>query len=129
MNKPNIVWISTHDINPDLGSYRGIWPGAEYALTPNLDRLAAEGARFDRAFASAPVCAPARSAIMAGCFPNAIGTMHMRTKAVPPAEVTLLPQFFRQAGYYSTNNYLPGFQVDVPPVVFDDCSPTAHSRN
>ncbi|MDR6685349.1 putative sulfatase [Arthrobacter sp. 1088] len=129
MNKPNIVWISTHDINPDLGSYRGIWPGAEYALTPNLDRLAAEGARFDRAFASAPVCSPARSAIMTGCFPNAIGTMHMRTKAVPPAEVRLLPQYFREAGYYCTNNYFTDFQVDVPPVVFDDCSPTAHWRN
>src|SRR4029453_6218390 len=110
-------------------SYRGIWPGADYAHTPNLDRLAAEGARFDRAFASAPVRAPARSAIMTGCFPNAIGTMHMRTKAVPPAEVTLLPQYFREAGYYCTNNYFTDFQVDVPPVVFDDCSPTAHWRN
>ncbi|MGN6405623.1 sulfatase-like hydrolase/transferase, partial [Sinomonas sp.] len=69
MKRPNIVWISTHDINPDLGCYAGVWPGAEYAVTPNLDRLAAEGARFDAAFAAAPVCAPARSAIMTGCFP------------------------------------------------------------
>lgn len=36
MSLPNVVWISTHDINPDLGCYSGIWPGAEYALTPNL---------------------------------------------------------------------------------------------
>ena len=83
MKSPNVVWISTHDINPDLGCYAGVWPGAEYALTPNLDRLAAEGARFDQAFASAPVCAPARSAIVTGCFPTAIGTTHMRTKAIP----------------------------------------------
>lgn len=125
----NIVWISTHDINPDLGCYRDIWPGAEYALTPNLDRLAGEGARFDNAFASAPVCAPARSAIMTGCFPTAIGTMHMRTKAVPPPEVRLLPEYFREAGYYCTNNVFTDFQVVTPPTTFDDCSSTAHWRN
>ena len=65
LRPPNIVWISTHDVNPDLGCYRGIWPGAEYAVTPNLDRLAAEGARYNNAFASAPVCAP-----KAGCRSN-----------------------------------------------------------
>ena len=129
MKSPNVVWISTHDINPDLGCYAGVWPGAEYALTPNLDRLAADGARFDHAFAAAPVCAPARSAIVTGCFPTAIGTMHMRTKAVPPAEVKLLPEYFRRAGYYCTNNSFTDFQVDVPPTAFDDCSPTAHWRN
>lgn len=129
MNRPNILWISTHDINPDLGCYTGVWPGAEYAVTPHLDRLAAEGARFDHAFASAPVCAPARSAIMTGCFPTVIGTMHMRTKAVPLPEVKLLPEYFRRAGYYCTNNWFTDFQVDIPPTVFDDCSPAAHWRN
>lgn len=97
VKRPNIVWISTHDINPDLGCYAGVWPGAEYAVTPNLDRLVADGARFDAAFASAPICAPARSAIMTGCFPASIGTMHMRTKAVPPPEVRLVPEYFRAA--------------------------------
>lgn len=129
MKQPNILWISTHDINPDLGCYKGMWPGAEHATTPNLDRLAAEGALFEHAFAAAPVCAPARSAIMTGCFPTAIGTMHMRTKAVPPPAVRLLPEYFRAAGYYTTNNVFTDFQVDVPPTVFDDCSPTAHWRN
>lgn len=129
MNRPNILWISTHDINPDLGCYAGVWPGAEYAITPNLDRLAAEGVRFDNAFAAAPICAPARSAIVTGCFPTAIGTMHMRTKAVPPPEVRLLPEYFRANGYYCTNNVFTDFQVDVPATAFDDCSPTAHWRD
>ncbi|MEA5456626.1 sulfatase [Sinomonas sp. JGH33] len=129
MKQPNILWISTHDINPDLGCYAGVWPGAEYAVTPNLDRLAAEGARFDKAFAAAPICAPARSAIMTGCFPTAIGTMHMRTKAVPPPEVRLLPEYFRAAGYWTANNVFTDFQVEVPRTVFDECSPTAHWRN
>lgn len=127
--RPNILWISTHDINPDLGCYAGVWPGAEYATTPNLDRLAASGVRFDKAFAAAPICAPSRSAIMTGCFPTAIGTMHMRSNAVPPAEVHLLPELFRRAGYYCTNNWFTDFQMDIPAPVFDDCSPSAHWRN
>lgn len=127
-SRPNILWISTHDINPHIGAYAGVYPGAEAAVTPNLDRLAADGARFDRAFATAPVCAPARSSIITGMHPTAIGTMHMRSRAVPPADVRLLPEYFREAGYYVTNNYFTDFQVEVPPITYDDCSPTAHWR-
>lgn len=126
---PNIVWISTHDINPHLGCYEGVWPGAEAAVTPNLDALAEQGVRFDQAFATSPVCAPSRSSIMTGCFPTAIGTMHMRSKAAPPPEVRLLPEYFREAGYYCTNNFFTDFQVVTPGTTFDDCSPTAHWRN
>ncbi|MGO4533555.1 sulfatase-like hydrolase/transferase [Leifsonia sp. 2MCAF36] len=127
--RPNIVWISTHDINPDLGCYTGVWPGAEYAVTPHLDALASRGIRFDNAFAAAPICAPSRSAIITGCFPTAIGTMHMRSKAVLPPTVRLLPEIFRQAGYYCTNNWFTDFQIELPDIAFDDCSPTAHWRN
>jgi arylsulfatase A-like enzyme len=127
--RPNILWISTHDINPHIGAYAGVYPGAERARTPNLDRLAAEGMRFDKAFAAAPICAPSRSAIMTGCFPTAIGTMHMRTKAVPPPEVRLFTEYLREAGYYTTNNWFTDFQVPTPASAFDDCSDTAHWRN
>lgn len=128
-DRPNILWISTHDINPHLGCYAGVWPGAEVARTPHLDRLAAEGLRFDQAFATTPVCAPSRSAIMTGCFPTSIGTHNMRSKAVPPPEVRLLSEYLRMAGYYTTNNAFTDFQVEVPATAYDDCSPTAHWRN
>ena len=98
--RPNIVWISCEDINPDLGSYRGVYPGAEYGVTPNLDRLAAEGARFDLAFAVSPVCAPSRSSIITGMYPTSIGTMHMRSRGVPwpsSAGVCSRPSSFRSA--------------------------------
>ena len=127
--RPNILWITTHDINPHLGSYAGIFPGAEYAVTPNLDKLASQGVQYNFAYATTPVCAPSRSAIITGCFPTSIGTMHMRTKAVPPPEVQLLPQLFRAAGYFTTNNYFTDFQVETPPTAFDECSDTAHWRN
>jgi arylsulfatase A-like enzyme len=128
-DRPNILWISTHDINPHLGAYAGAYPGAECARTPNLDRLAAEGVRFDRAFAAAPICAPSRSAIMTGCYPTVIGTMHMRTKAVPPPQVRLFTEYLREAGYHTTNNWFTDFQVPTPASAFDDCSPTAHWRD
>ena len=128
-SQPNILWISCHDISPDLGCYAGVWPGAEYAHTPHLDRLAAEGARYDNAFAVAPVCAPSRSAIITGMYPTAIGTMHMRSRAVPPPEVRCFPEYLRAAGYYCTNNFFTDFQFQTPVTVWDACSPEAHWRN
>lgn len=128
-HRPNILWISTHDINPDLGCYAGVWPGAEYANTPNLDLLAAEGARYDNAFAVAPVCAPSRSAIITGMYPTAIGTMHMRSRAVPPPEVRCFPEYLRAAGYYCTNTFFTDFQFSMPVTVWDACDPQAHWRN
>lgn len=125
---PNILFISTHDINPDLGCYAGVWPGADYAHTPNLDRLAAQGLRYDQAFATSPVCAPSRSAIITGMFPTAIGTMHMRSNAVPPPEVRCFPEYLRATGYYCTNNFFTDFQFQPPVTVFDENSKEAHWR-
>lgn len=127
--RPNILWITTHDINADLGCYVGVWPGAEYAHTPNLNQLAAEGARYDNAFAVAPVCAPSRSAVITGMFPTAIGTMHMRSRSVPPAEVRCFPEYLRAAGYYCTNNAFSDFQFQTPVTVWDEHGPEAHWRN
>lgn len=127
--RPNILWITTHDISPDLGCYAGIWPGAEYAITPNLDRLAAEGRRYDHACATTPVCAPSRSAIITGMFPTAIGTMHMRSKAVPPPEVRCFPEYLRAAGYYCSCNAFTDHQFQTPVTVYDDFGPQAHWRN
>ena len=127
-SRPNVLWISAHDINPHLGCYTDVWPGAEQACTPRLDALAADGLRFDRAFSAAPVCGPSRSAIFTGCFPPAIGTMHMRTRATPPPEVRLLPQYFREAGYWTGNSSFTDFQVDVPNPVYDAVGDHAHWR-
>jgi N-sulfoglucosamine sulfohydrolase len=129
MQAPNILWINCHDISPDLGCYDGVCPGAEYASTPKLDRLAAEGARYDRAFAPSPVCAPSRSSVITGMFPTAIGTMHMRSHAVPPPEARCFPEYLRAAGYYCTNNYFTDYQFQTPVSVWDDCSVNAHWRN
>src|SRR6476659_3403153 len=79
--RPNIVLIGAEDISPNLGCY-----GDAYAITPNLDRLAAQGARFTRCFTHAPVCAPSRSGLITGMYPTTIGSHHMRStlKSPPP---------------------------------------------
>lgn len=129
-SRPNILWISTEDISPDLGCY-----GGSYAITPNIDRLAAQGIRYANAFSTAPVCAPTRSAIITGMYPTTIGSMHMRSKAVPPAGVKAFTEYLRAAGYYCTNNSKTDYNFEAPPsnrppdTVWDDCSTSAHWRN
>jgi len=96
---PNILWISAEDLSAGtLGCYGGA------AHTPRLDRLAADGLRFDAAFAAAPVCAPSRSAIITGLMPTTLGSLPMRCRATPPPQVTGFPRLLREAGYYCTNN-------------------------
>jgi uncharacterized sulfatase len=90
--RPNIVWIVGEDMGPELGSY-----GDRNAVTPNMDRLAREGARFTRCFTHAPVCAPSRSGLITGRYPTSIGTHHMRSTLLNPPP--MFTQFLRQAGY------------------------------
>lgn len=92
-DRPNIIFIVGEDLGPELGCY-----GDALAVTPNIDRLASQGARFTRAFTHAPVCAPSRSGLLTGQFPTTIGTHHMRSRLVkPPVTFTRL---LRDAGYF-----------------------------
>ncbi len=121
--RPNILWISVEDMSPDLGCY-----GDNYAVTPNLDRLAAESARYTNVFTHAPVCAPSRSGIITGMYPTTIGTHHMRCQGVPPPYVKCFPEYLRAAGYYCTNNVKTDYQFAPPLTAWDECSNKAHWR-
>jgi len=121
--RPNIVWISAEDLSPDLGCY-----GDSYATTPNLDELCAQGVRYDRAFAHAPVCAPARSGIITGMYPTAIGTTWMRCGGVPPPEAKCFPEYLRAAGYFCTNRSKTDYQFSPPPSAWDISSGSGHYR-
>jgi len=104
---PNIVWIVTEDISPNLGCY-----GDADAITPNLDAFAAQGTRFARAFTHAPVCAPTRSGLITGMYPTTMGSHHMRSKLVVPPP--LFTDELAKAGY---NVFWPGktdFNFDPP---------------
>jgi len=122
--RPNFLWISTEDISPDLGCY-----GDTYAVTPNLDRLASQGVRYDRVFSHSGVCAPTRSGIITGMYPTTIGTHHMRCQGVPPHEVKCFPEYLRAAGYYCTNNVKTDYQFAPPHTAWEESSNKAHWRN
>lgn len=89
----NFIWIVLDDVSPNLGCY-----GDPQAITPNMDRLAREGARFTNAFTHAPVCAPSRSGLLTGMYPTTMGSHHMRSKLINPPEV--FTKYLRDAGYY-----------------------------
>ena len=122
--RPNILWITCEDTSPDLGCY-----GDSEARTPNLDRLASEGARFQNAFSVAGVCAPSRSGIITGMYPSSIGTHHMRSQGVPPPYVKCFTEYLRAAGYFCTNNVKTDYNFAAPLTAWDQSSNRAHWRN
>ena len=93
--RPNFVWINTHDVSArNLGCY-----GDNYATTPHLDKLAEEGVRYANAFASGPICSPARTSIFTGMHQTTVGTHHHRSFARRPDFVQMLPHYLLAAGY------------------------------
>jgi len=126
--RPNILWISCEDTSPWLG-----YCGEAYARTPNLDRLAGEGVHYTNAFASAPVCAPSRFAIITGIYAHSMGTQRLRSKFPVPDSVKGFPTYLRGAGYYCTNNVKTDYNTSAEPRIiresWDECSAKAHWRN
>jgi uncharacterized sulfatase len=113
--RPNIILIGAEDISPNLGCY-----GDPDAITPNLDRLATQGARFTRCFSHAPVCAPTRSGLITGMYPTTMGSHHMRSKLIKPP-LTFVEEL-RKAGYFIAwpkANGKTDFNFDVPKVWAD----------
>ena len=96
-NKKNVLLILVDDLKPSFGAY-----GEEWVHSPNLDRLAARGMRFDRAYCNQAVCAPSRNNLLVGSRSTSLGIYNLGThfrKAVPDA--TTLPQYFQQNGWHS----------------------------
>ena len=101
--KPNILWILAEDMSPQWSCY-----GNGGIQTPNIDRLADEGALFQNAFVSGPVCSPSRSAMITGMYQTTIGAHHHRSswpgsKIHLPEHIRLVPEYFKQHGYYTVN--------------------------
>jgi iduronate 2-sulfatase len=93
--RPNVLFLIADDLNNMLGCY-----GDPRARTPNLDKLAARGVRFDRAYCAYPLCGPSRNSMLTGLYPNSSGVHgngQMFRQAIP-SHISL-PQAFRQKGY------------------------------
>lgn len=122
--RPNILWLTTEDHGPHLGAY-----GDAYAHTPAMDAFAARSLRYDAAWSNAPVCAPARTAIITGVYPTSTGGQHMRSDTRLPSFLKKYPLLLREAGYYCTNNFKEDYNVSAEENVWDESSRNAHYRN
>jgi N-sulfoglucosamine sulfohydrolase len=123
---PNIIWITSEDNSTFLGCY-----GDKFATTPALDKFAGEGFLYTRAYANAPVCAPARNTIITGIYANSSGNQHMRS-AYPKADaVKFYPHYLREKGYYTTNNSKEDYNIDRSQTggIWNESGTGAHYRN
>lgn len=96
-DRPNILLILVDDLRPALGVY-----GDSVAITPHLDRFAAQGMRFDRAYSNQAVCAPSRFNLLLGSRSTSSGIYNFgRDFREPYPNAVTLPQFFKEHGYHT----------------------------
>lgn len=93
----NVLFIVVDDMRPEVASY-----GVEQMQTPHMDRLAAKGVKFNRAYCQYPVCNPSRASFLTGKRPDELGIVSNRIalrKKWP--DIVTLPQLFRKNGYFT----------------------------
>ena len=96
-SRPNVLFIISDDLNNSVGSY-----GHPLVKTPNIDRLAERGVRFERAYCQYPLCGPSRNSMLTGLYPNSTGILgngRIFRQTIP--KHLSLPQAFRLQGYFA----------------------------
>ena len=97
---PNVLFILVDDLRTQLGCY-----GHTETLSPNIDRLAAEGMVFDRAYVQVPVCGASRASMLSGLYPKAdrFVTYHSYVQEDAPG-IPVMPAWFKEHGYTTISN-------------------------
>ena len=97
VDRPHVLLILVDDLRPTFGAY-----GDDWVHSPNMDRLANRGIRFDAAYCNQAVCAPSRNNLLAGSRSTSLGiySLHKFFRQAAPDAITL-PQYFKQNGWRS----------------------------
>ncbi|MBX3592864.1 sulfatase [Sphingomonas sp.] len=123
--RPNILWFTSEDNFPVIGAY-----GDKLAYTPTIDRLARQGILFERAYCVSPVCGPSRFSILLGMHPASCGSSEDfgSLDEVLPRYIRGYPEYFRDLGYYRSNNQKKNYnsQFDYVMDLWDESSEEAH---
>ncbi|WPP51983.1 sulfatase family protein [Catalinimonas niigatensis] len=119
---PNVLIIMTDQQNADMMSCAG----NKWLKTPNIDKLAAKGMRFEKAYVTNPVCSPSRFSILTGRYPTAINMRHNASKLDQDNLLEIIPESvgfaFKEAGYetfYGGKVHLPSGGKDAKTYGFD----------
>lgn len=96
-SRPNVLFIISDDLNTSLGCY-----GHSQVQSPNIDRLAASGVRFERAYCQYPLCGPSRNSMLTGLYPNSSGILSNSQifRQTIPSHLSM-SQAFRREGYFA----------------------------
>ncbi|MEO1523781.1 MAG: sulfatase [Planctomycetota bacterium] len=137
---PNVLLIAVDDLRPELNCY-----GVDGVHSPNIDRLAASGIRFDRAYCQQAVCGASRLSIMGGLYPTTTReqSYHVKAWRTRNPHLVTMNQHFRENGfttvgvgkvYHSTGGADADQQnwdqwVFVRPVVYVDPENLKHARS
>lgn len=104
-DRPNVLFILADDLNLALGSYLPDSQRVQYdsAYTPNIDALAASGARFTNAFVQTPLCNPSRASLLTGLRPSTLNVYDGRTwpRHKIGSALRMLPEHFSDQGYFT----------------------------
>jgi iduronate 2-sulfatase len=127
-SKPNVLFLICDDLNCDLGCY-----GHTMVRSPNIDRLAARGLRFEHAYCQYPLCGPSRASFMAGLYPDQtlIRRNAIRIRERIPNILTM-SQLFRRHGYTATRVgkiYHYNVPADIGNDGHDDAASWDHTVN
>lgn len=122
-DRPNVLFIVVDDLNVAIGSYLDSAPHPQYASakTPNIDRLADQGVRFDRAYVQNPVCNPSRASFLSGLRPTSSGINNPLAdwRRNMGEELRLLPEHFHDHGYFTARVGKIGHNISEHAISWD----------